>query len=132
MKKRSMLRLTRNMKNEITAADKNDLASRQLPTTPWVRRVEISSVVPEVAAWNLGKGESAVLSLSMTTPDCAAIVDDRAARRCGQTLGIITLGTGGILILAKQRGLITTVSSRIQALRDASLWLSDDLVNLLK
>ncbi len=118
--------------NEITAADQNDVASRQLPTTPWVRRVEISTVVPEVAAWDLGKGESEVLSLSLTTPDCAAIVDDRAARRCSQTLGIITLGTGGILILAKQRGLIPTVSSRIQALRDAGLWLSDDLVNLLK
>lgn len=118
--------------NEITAAGQNDVASRQLPSTPWVQRVEIASVAPEVAAWDLGKGESAVLSLSLTTPDYAAIVDDRAARRCAQTLGIITLGTGGILILAKRRGLIRSISPGIQALRDAGLWLSDNLVNLLK
>jgi len=72
------------------------------------------------------------LSLSLKTPDCGAIVDDRAARRCAQSLGIVTLGTGGVLVLAKRRGLIPTVSSRIQLLRDAGLWLSDDLVNLLK
>jgi predicted nucleic acid-binding protein len=37
-----------------------------------------------------------------------------------------------VLILAKQRGIIPSVSSRIQALQDAGLWLSNQLVNLLK
>lgn len=87
---------------------------------------------PEVATWDLGKGESEVLSLALRNSGYAAIIDDRAARRCSQTLGITTIGTGRLLILAKQRGLIPFVLPRIQALRDAGLWLSDDLVNLLK
>ncbi|NEQ88085.1 MAG: DUF3368 domain-containing protein [Moorea sp. SIO2I5] len=118
--------------DEITATGQNDLAARQLPNTSWVRRVAIDAVAPVVAAWDLGKGESQVLSLCIQTPNFAAIVDDRAARRCAQSLGIITLGTGGLLILAKRRGLITSVSPRIQALRDAGLWLSDTIVHLLK
>ena len=89
-------------------------------------------IASQVATWDLGSGESEVLSLNLRIPDCAAIVDDRAARRCAQALGIVTLGTGGVLVLAKRRGLISSVSSRIQLLRDAGLWLSDDLVNLLK
>ncbi|WP_446364101.1 DUF3368 domain-containing protein [Coleofasciculus chthonoplastes] len=44
---------------------------------------------------------------------------------------MITIGTGRLIILAKQRGLISSVSPRIQALQDAGLWLSDNLVNLL-
>ncbi|WP_326972959.1 DUF3368 domain-containing protein [Chlorogloeopsis fritschii PCC 9212] len=60
------------------------------------------------------------------------MVDDRAARRCGQSLSIITIGTGGLLILAKRRGLIPSISPGIQALRDAGLWLSDSIVNILK
>ena len=119
--------------DEITTANTEDAASIQLPSVSWARKVEVEATAPEVAAWDLGKGESSVLSQSLlTSANSAAIIDDRAARRCAQTLGIVTIGTGGLLILAKRRGLITSVSPRIQALRDAGLWMSDSLVNLLK
>jgi len=67
----------------------------------------------------------------LKTPNCVAVIDDRAARRCSQSMGIITIGTGRVLILAKQREIISSVSSRIQTLREAGLWLSDNLVALL-
>jgi len=70
--------------------------------------------------------------LASTTTDCAAIVDDRAARRCAQTLSITTIGTGGLLVLAKRRGIISSISPGIQALQNAGLWLSETVVNLLK
>lgn len=117
--------------HEVTATQ-IDTASQQLPTVPWVRRVEIGAIAPEVAAWDLGQGESEVLSLALKTPDCAVVIDDRAARRCAQSFGILTIGTGRLLILSKQRGLIDSVSERLQSLRDAGLYLSDNLVNLLK
>ena len=110
---------------------KNDIASTQLPSISWIKTVDVNTIAPEVAAWDLGKGESQVLSLALKNSD-AAIVDDRAARRCGQALSIITIGTGGLLILAKRRGIIQSISPGIQALRDAGLWLSDSLVNLLR
>lgn len=117
---------------EVTAAGNMDTAARELPSVSWIKRVGVSAIAPEVAAWDLGKGESQVLSLAMKTENCVAIVDDRAARRCGQVLDIRTIGTGGLLILAKRRGIIDSVSSRIEALRDAGLWLSENVVNLLK
>ncbi|MCC5602858.1 DUF3368 domain-containing protein [Nostoc favosum] len=115
---------------EVTTKD--DAASTLLPNITWIQTVEVNTINPVVAAWDLGKGESQVLSLALKNSDCAAIVDDRAARRCGQALGINTIGTGGLLILAKRRGLIPSISPGIQAIRDAGLWLSDSLVNLLK
>jgi predicted nucleic acid-binding protein len=42
------------------------------------------------------------------------------------------MGTGGVIILAKSRGLISNISPGIEALRDAGLWLSDNIVNILK
>ena len=117
--------------NEVTAEGKNDVPSQQLPTVNWAQKKE-TNITPEIAAWDLGTGESEVLSLALNTPNFAAIIDDRAARRCPRTFGIITIGTGRILILAKQRGIIPLVSPRIQALRDAGLWLSDNLINLLQ
>ncbi|MES1024923.1 hypothetical protein ABN584_18735 [Gloeocapsa sp. BRSZ] len=85
---------------EVTTAGEDDAAARQLPNVAWIQVVKVTAIVPEVAAWDLGKGESQVLSLASTTTDCAAVVDDRAARRCAQTLNISTISTGGLLVLA--------------------------------
>ena len=42
------------------------------------------------------------------------------------------LGTGGLLVLAKRRGLLTSVGEGIEKLRNSGLWLSDDIVRILK
>jgi predicted nucleic acid-binding protein len=44
--------------DEITAAGQNDAAARELSRVTWAQRVEIGNIAPEVAAWDLGKGES--------------------------------------------------------------------------
>ncbi|MDP2810752.1 MAG: DUF3368 domain-containing protein [Rhodocyclaceae bacterium] len=54
--------------------------------------------------------------------------DDDYARRCAQSLGIQTLGTCGVIVLAKRRGVIAEVGPCLDALRAAGLWLSDSLV----
>jgi predicted nucleic acid-binding protein len=59
------------------------------------------------------------------------MLDDHAARQCAKTLGISTLGTGGMLILAKQRGILLSVADALEKLRAAGMWISDDLVKLL-
>jgi predicted nucleic acid-binding protein len=72
--------------DEITVTSQKDAASQQLSSVTWAQRVEIGEIPPEVAAWDLGKGESEVLSLALKDSNLAAIIDDRAARRCSQAL----------------------------------------------
>jgi predicted nucleic acid-binding protein len=116
---------------EEVVAGKNDEAAKVLRSQPeWMNRekVEISLAV---AAWNLGEGESAVFSFAVKVPKHRAVVDDLAARRCARVLGIKTLGTGGLLVLAKRRGLIASVNERIRKLMDSGLYLSDAVVQVL-
>ena len=49
---------------------------------------------------------------------CRIILDDRQARRVGQDMGLRVIGTVGILILAKQRGILSTVKPVLQNLDD--------------
>ncbi len=91
---------------EVLAGGPQDTAAQQLPTISWARQVEISDIAPVIAAWDLGLGESEVLTFALTHPGYRAMVDDAGARRCARTFGIPILGTGGALILAKRRGLI--------------------------
>lgn len=115
---------------EVTVS-KHDLASQHLPDTNWVTPIAVD-LHPLIMTWDLGAGESAVLSFALQNLGYRAMVDDAAARRCARTLGISTLGTGGMIVLAKQRGLISSVSDRLQQLRDSGLWLSEDVMALLK
>lgn len=115
---------------EVTAS-KNDIASQQLPNVPWARSIQVA-IHPSIAPWDLGAGESTVLSYALENSGYRAMIDDAAARRCARALGISTLGTGGVLVLAKRRGLIESVGDRLQRLQDAGLWLSEEVMNLLR
>jgi predicted nucleic acid-binding protein len=115
---------------EVVESDHEDVATAGLRTATWTKKIAVQ-VSPRIAVWNLGAGESEVLTVALDRPDYRAMVDDRAARRCARTLGIRVLGTGGMLILAKRRGLIASVADGLNRLRESGLWLSDDLVALL-
>jgi len=116
--------------SEVTRGEHMDAAVPSLTNAEWAKKVRVPVISPRVAAWDLGIGESEVLSFAMEHPKFRAMVDDKAARRCAKTLEIQTLGTGGMLVIAKRRGLIKSVAGALDNLQEAGLWLSDDLVNL--
>jgi len=117
--------------SEATGGGYSDESVSGLINAEWAKKVKIIGISPSVAAWDLGIGESEVLSFAAEHPGFRAMVDDKAARRCAKTLGIQTLGTGGMLVLAKRRGLIESVAAELDKLRTGGLWMSDELVDLL-
>jgi len=72
------------------------------------------------------------LSHALANPPLRAVIDDMDARRCARTLNIPMLGTGGLLVLAKRRGLLPSIGEGIEKLRQSGLWLSDDITQILK
>ncbi len=76
----------------------------------------VGAIVPAIAAWDLGLGESHVLQLCLGQPEREAVVDDRAARDCAESLGLPFRGTLSVLALAKQKGLIAAVRPLIEEL----------------
>lgn len=98
----------------------------------WIIRCSANHI-EEVKVWNLGDGETEVLSWALNNKNqYRAVIDDRAARNCAATLGIPILGTGGILVLAKKRDLIASVGEALTKLQDAGLYISDEIIDLLK
>lgn len=113
--------------DEIRKTD--DAAARLIAETTWIKKIAVD-VRPEIAAWNLGEGESAVLSFALENSNFRASLDDRAARRCAEVFSILTIGTVGILLLAKRRGLVDSARIAIEEVRDAGLYVSDELIDL--
>jgi len=73
--------------------------------------------------WRLGIGESATLALALSH-GVEAIVDDLAGRKCAASIGVEVRGTLGIVLAAKQRGLIPAARPIIEDLTAAGLYLS--------
>jgi predicted nucleic acid-binding protein len=116
---------------EVVVDGHDDAAARGLAHQNWPIRDQ-AAISQRVAAWNLGAGETSVLSYALANPPLRAVIDDADARRCARTLGIQMLGTGGLLVLAKRRGLLASVATGLDRLRDSGLWLSDELIKRLK
>jgi predicted nucleic acid-binding protein len=81
-----------------------------------------------VLAWDLGAGETAVLSLAASEPGRTAILDDAAARKCARSFAIEIKGTLAVVILAKQRGLITSAADLIRMLQSVGYRIDNRLV----
>jgi predicted nucleic acid-binding protein len=113
---------------EVTAGGHDDVAARELTQAAWVIRLPVHRIDPLVLAWDAGPGETEVLTHARADPEVRAVVDDDYARRCAQSLGIRTLGTCGLMVLAKRRGVIPEVKPCLDALQAAGLWLSEGLI----
>jgi predicted nucleic acid-binding protein len=116
---------------EIVSGTHLDRAAQLLPELAWLQREAVDSV-PEVIRWDLGPGETEVLSFAFRHRKYAPVVDDMLAKKCAKALGIQTMGTGTILILAKEHGLITSVEQSLRQLQNAGLWISEPIIQMLK
>ena len=103
-----------------------------MPTLAWINQRELTTTNQIVTDWNLGAGESSVLHLASALLGYRVMLDDAAARDCAKTLGIGFIGTGGFLVLAKKHGLLPSVSQALEDVINAGLWISDNVIDLLK
>ncbi len=89
-----------------------------------------AKVPGSVAEWGLGKGESAVIALCLELP-ATAVLDDRSARRCAKALRVPVIGTFGVIIRAKQQGLIGSAAEVIRSVLDAGLYYDHEFIRKL-
>jgi len=115
------------VKEELLNAPKGDPA-RTAVENGLFEIIETTSPSLEILAWDLGKGETAVLSYALSAPDWAAILDDGTARRCARSLSIRLTGTLSVVILAKQHGLIESAAQVLRALQNNEFRLDDTVI----
>jgi predicted nucleic acid-binding protein len=76
----------------------------------------------------LDQGEAEVLAVAEEKGAALVIMDERRARRYARRLSIPVSGTLGVLLLAKERGLVDAVAPLIAQLIESGLYLADDVV----
>jgi len=98
----------------------------------FVAVVDPFTVPPDVrlAASTLDAGEREAVALARLE-GLPLVIDDRLGRQVARRLGIRVTGTGGVLVAAKQKGLVSAVRPLVDQIRRNGYWLSDEVVGLV-
>lgn len=116
---------------EIVQGSQHDRAAQMLPELSWLTKVSTIHM-PDIVRWDLGIGETEVLSFALQHNEYTPVLDDILAKKCARSLGIPTMGTGTVLILAKECRLIESVEQSLRKLQQTGLWISEPIIQMLK
>ena len=72
-------------------------------------------------------GESEVIALAMELKDAYVILDDKKARRIAKQIGVKVIGTVGLLLKAKNMGIIPAIKPYLEKLNAVGFHLSQAL-----
>lgn len=79
-------------------------------------------------AKTLGAGESSCICLALQNRDSLLIIDDRQARKIAEEMEVECVGSLGVLLIAKQQGVIERVSPLLASIRDTDFRVSAEVV----
>ncbi len=80
---------------------------------------------------SLGDGESEAIALAIEVNADFLILDDLKARKIARKLGLRVIGTAGLLLLAKKRGVINEVKPLLMELVEKGFRISNEVVDVI-
>jgi predicted nucleic acid-binding protein len=111
-----------------TGPESNEI-DQALNTFIMVKRDIAVEEATKIELAGLGEGEKQAIELaSRLDNDVILLLDDRAGRQVAARLNIFTTGLIGLLLVAKEKGLVESVGTLIKELRNNGYWLSDDIM----
>ena len=109
--------------DEVTVGNK--VQSRKLKAFLSDKVVQFKS---EIYQMGLGQGELEAIALYRELGAELLMIDDRRAKSFAQLNGINVIGSLGVLILAKEHGLIPLIKNDIEKLQQSSVYISGTLL----
>ena len=105
-----------------------DEFGEDLPDWIIVKKVA-SRHIERILLLNVDEGEASAMALYLEqqSEDVLLVIDERKGRLVAQDLGIKIIGTIGIIIKAKEKGIITNLSEIIERLEQTDFRLSPKL-----
>ena len=104
--------------------------SRQeaLNNAPWIKTVDLADSEKAPVYDRLDSGEAAVLALAIEREARLVIIDEKKARQEVSKIRLPLIGTIGILLKAKEEGLISSIKPLLITLQEKRVYLDESLI----
>ena len=112
---------------ELAAGQAKDATWSEIQSPPNIVHRSKAIAVHPLLSVQIDMGEAAVIQTALDEAHDAVILDDLKARRIAHTLGLQVTGTLGILLQAKQTGLLPSVRAAIAVLEKRGMWIAPAL-----
>ncbi len=91
------------------------------------RVISDAEIPVSIEHWDVGPGESQVITHCLGKRRWA-VLDDRMARRCAEAHNVLTVGSIGIVLRAKESGGIPNAKPWLNKLKAAGMYISEDII----
>lgn len=104
----------------------NHPATILIPAATWIeaRTVNHPERITQLLQPGLDRGECAAIALAEELNADRLLMDEQAGRNLARTLELPIIGTIGILLLAKQQGILNAIAPLLNDLIDQGTWIS--------
>ena len=117
------------VERELHAGEERGIDVLPVANVEWISVRSVTEKSGLRLSVDLGAGESEVLGLGLELPGSLLVLDDRLGRRIARLNGLAFTGTLGVLLRAKETGLLDSVRPTLEELRGTTMWLPDELVH---
>lgn len=116
------------VRTEVLAGGSTGMGSAELQGATWIRVVSLQDPQRADLLADLDRGEAEVIVLAQELNADLVIIDEHLARRHARRLGLALTGTLGVLLKAKQLGLIDAIAPLIEQLQIGGIRLGDTVI----
>jgi hypothetical protein len=95
----------------------------------WMEILPLSGPPNASLAARLDPGEAAVIQLALELGAALVLIDERIGWREARNEGLTPIGSVGIILLAKKKGLLTEVKPHLHEMRNKGVYLSRKVVD---
>lgn len=116
------------VKEEIMAGGEEGVGVYELKTCSWIRIERVADVEKVNLLYELEKGEAEVIILAKEKGIKHVLIDERVARLEANVLGLEVIGTIGLLLKAKKKGILYSIKPHITKMLDNGIWIKKEIV----
>ena len=118
---------TRSVFDEVTVKGKKESIELSEYLKDKIESISVEEYV--ITDFSIGKGDIESMALYKKLSADKLLIDDKRARKIAQLNGINIIGSIGVLLIAKEKGLVEKIKAYVEIIRESEIHINDELID---